>query len=168
MAISLRDMRRLAEADEYERRALEFSRQAGDKRVQAMARAGRAELSLMGGDPQMAHAGARLAADAYTEIHDVAGIADANRLAGVALAAMDSTADALESLNRAVALARESGTALVEAESLEARSKLLATMGARSQALVDASSAQAIYKRLGATEELATLEESIQQLKHDR
>lgn len=168
MAISLRDMRRLTEADEYERRALEFSRQAGDKRVQAMARVGRAELSLMGGDPQMAHAGARLAADDYTEIHDVAGIADANRLAGVALAAMDSTVEALESLNRAVALARESATALVEAESLEGRSKLLARMGERSQAFEDAVLAQAIYKRLGATEELAAIEELVRQLEQGR
>jgi tetratricopeptide (TPR) repeat protein len=158
MAIIYRDARRLDQADEYERRAIEFARQAQDPRLPAAARAARAELSLLRGEARVAEAGARIAAREYAAIPDPAGEADALRLMGAARAALGSVDGALEALNRAVALAQEHGSALVEAESRRARAELFATQDLLEEARNDAVAAIVIYQRLGASAECGILQ----------
>jgi tetratricopeptide (TPR) repeat protein len=156
MAITYRDVRNLGEADECERRAMEYAREAGSARLAAMAQAGRAELSLLRGDPELAHAGARRAASEYAAVPDPIGEADALRLAGAARLASGAVAEAVEALDRAVALARTHESALVEAEALRARAEARAAAGERAGAISDAEGAVALFERLGATEERAT------------
>ncbi|MDQ3697708.1 MAG: tetratricopeptide repeat protein, partial [Gemmatimonadota bacterium] len=95
MAITFRDARRYDSADEYERRAIEFAREGGSARLQAMAQVGRAELCLLRGDAHLADVGARRAALEYAAIPDPVGEADALRLAGAARLAAGASDDAL-------------------------------------------------------------------------
>lgn len=154
MAITHRDSRQLESADECERRALEYAREAGSARLQAMAQVGRAELSLLRGDARLADAGARRAAAEYAAIPDPVGEADAMRLAGAARAALGAYADALAALERAIALARAHASALVEAEALATRARLRAETGDRDAAHDDAAAAAHIFEAMGAQEEL--------------
>lgn len=164
MAITFRDLQRLDMADEYERRALEYAREAGSARLEAMARAGRAELSLLRGEPGVAVAGARRGAREFRAIGDHTGEANALRLAGAAYAALGRPQDALDALDQAIELARRHGRTLIEAEALHTRAELHATAGRSEAALEDARAAMVLYERLGATAERETLAELIERL----
>jgi tetratricopeptide (TPR) repeat protein len=150
MAVSFRDLRQLEEADRHERRTTEFAREAGSEQLLAMAAAGRAELSFLRGDARVAEVGALAAAERYGAIPDPIGEADALRLAGAARRALGAPARARPLLDRAVALARRHGSALVEAESLRARAELSAALGERAAAQADVTRALALYEDLGA------------------
>ncbi|MGI9078436.1 MAG: tetratricopeptide repeat protein [Gemmatimonadaceae bacterium] len=164
MAITFRDLRQLEDADEYERRAIEFARQEGNARLQAMAQVGRAELCLLRGDADLAHAEARRAARDYAAIPDTIGEADALRLAGAARAAAGDVDDALSALNSAVGLAREHGSALIEAEALRTRAEVMQFMRQIPEAQADARAALAIYTRLGAEVECEALRGVLEEL----
>lgn len=166
MAITYRDARRLSEAEEHERRAIEFAREAGSPRMLAMARAGRAELSLMRGDAGLARAGASMAAMEYAAIPDPVGEADALRLLAAARAALGERDRALEVLDRALALAREHGSALVEAEALSARAQMHREARDRAAAGADALAALDIFTRLGAAAEREAMEALLRELEH--
>ena len=153
MAITYRDSDQLDEADEYERRAIEFAGEARSPRLTALARLGRAELSLRRGDPKLAEASARYVARAFAELHDPIREADAMRLAGLAGLELGQLEEATAALDTAVHLAREHGHALNEAESLAARGKLRARVGDRAGARADGELAIVIFARLAATAE---------------
>ena len=157
LAISFRDLEDGVHADECERRALEFARQAADPRLAAMAMVGLAELQLRGGDPALAEAEARRGAQELARTGDLKGEADALRLLGAAAVALghyDAAADALE---RALTLARTLGYAVIEAESLRTRAELAYARGERTNALAHANEALAILERLGAAAEARSL-----------
>ncbi|HEX6536795.1 MAG TPA: tetratricopeptide repeat protein [Gemmatimonadaceae bacterium] len=158
MAITYRDARQLERADEYESRAIEFAREAGSARLLAMARAGRAELSLLRGDARLADAGASMAAQEYGAIPDPVGEADALRLVGAARAARGEVENALRALDRALGLAHEHGSVLIEAEALRTRAELHRAVGRSAEARADADAARAIFDRLGADEERDAVE----------
>ncbi|MDQ3207927.1 MAG: tetratricopeptide repeat protein, partial [Gemmatimonadota bacterium] len=153
MAISFRDLRQLDEADTHERRAIEFAREGESPQLLAMARAGRAELSLLRGQPHVAEVEARRAAEDYGIIPDPVGQADALRILGLARLALGAKKDALAALDQSVELARGHGSALVEAEGLHARAELLAAMGRTAQARSDAEAAASLYQHIGAETE---------------
>jgi tetratricopeptide (TPR) repeat protein len=150
MAVSFRDLRQLEEADRHERRTTEFAREAGSEPLLAMAAAGRAELSLLRGDARVAEVGALAAAERYGAIPDPIGEADALRLAGKARCALGAAVRARPLLDRAVALARQHGSALVEAESLRARAELSAALGEDVAAEADVTRALLLFEDLGA------------------
>ena len=158
LAITFRDLGRLDEAEDHEQRAIAFAREAENPRLTAMARAGRAELRLLEGEPRVAEAGAELAAREYASIPDPVGEADALRLVGSARLACGAPKAALEVLDRAVALAHRHRSALIEAESRQARARARAVVGEASRARRDADAALAIYERLGATAERDALQ----------
>jgi tetratricopeptide (TPR) repeat protein len=158
MAISFRDTGQFGLADKYEARAIEFAREGGSARLAAMAQVGRAELSLLRGDPHLAEAGARLAVRQYRALPDPVSEADALRLVGAACAARGAADEALEALNRAVTLAHEHGTALIEAESLRTRAEALIQMREIDRARIDAEGALAIFTRLGAYRDCSAIE----------
>ncbi len=149
LAIACRELGRLEEADEHERRAIEFAREAEVPRMVAIARVGRAEISLRRGDPWLAGVAARRAATDLAAIGDPAMEADARRLAGVSAIALDDIANARRELDRAVELAVTHGSALIEAESRRARATLAAAEGQLTRAMDDAAVAAALFGRLG-------------------
>lgn len=159
MAHSYRDLRRFDTAEEFEFRAMEMAREAGNARLAAMARAGRAELHLMRGDVRMADVGARRAALEFSRLPDPVGEADATRLAGLARAALGDHDAALADFWRAIELARSVGALLQEAETLEARARVYVERGDVAAARADAEAAAATFERMGAVEDAARARE---------
>ena len=153
MAITFRDLERLETADEYERRAIEFARESGDDQLVAMARTGRADLSLRQGDPALAAAGARRAAQDFSALPDPVGEADALRLFGAACVELGRLEEAAEPLARALSLAQEHGSAVIEAEARGSLAALAAAAGDPATARTQGSLAMEIHERLGATAE---------------
>lgn len=152
MAISYRETDQLASADESERRAEEYARQASDARLAALARIGRAELSLRRGDAALAAATARHAARAVEAAGDPIRAADALRVAGIASQRMGDLDEARALLDRALDMLRRHGGAFNEAETLRARAELRVATGDMDGAREDAAVALAIFTRLGAEE----------------
>ena len=70
--------------------------------------------------------------------------------AGKARRALGSAAQARALLDRAVAVARRHGSALVEAEALRARAEVLVELGERDAAEIDVVRALALFEDLGA------------------
>ena len=159
MAIAYRDLRQLGQAERSERRAIEFAREAEDRRLLAMARVGRAELNLLNGQAEVAHAGARMAANECRDIPDPVGEADALRLVGAARLALGALHEAQAAVDRAVMLARKHGNTLVEAEALQTRARIFARIGDRRQARTDAQLAINLYGRLDTLAEQQALEQ---------
>lgn len=157
MALALRELEQLEAADKQERRAIEFARDAGNARLLAIARVGRAELSLRRGEAVVAQAGARLGAEEYAAIPDAIGEADALRLLGAACAALGEGPAAEEALDRAVDLAHQHGSTLIEAEAREARARVHLAAGRRAEAQAEVTEAQRLYRQLGATNAEAAL-----------
>ncbi len=154
MAITWKERRDVQQADECERRAIEYAREADNARLVAMARTGRAELCLLLGDAALAAAGAKHAAEAFAALGDHVGEANALRLEGSAAFRMGQADDAAVALERAVALARKHGNALIEAESLRARGDMARAQGRLLDAVRDGRDALAIYQRLGAGDDV--------------
>lgn len=157
MAIAYRHLGQLERADECERRAIEFATEAGSAWLVAIARVGRAELSLRQGDAPLAGVAARMAAREFAAIADPIMEADALRLCAVAAVVEGRLADARSTVERALELARKHGNALIEAECLRARAEVQAGEGDRDAALDDARAAMAILERMNALEGRAEL-----------
>lgn len=158
MAITYRDLGALEQADEHERRAIEYS--AGDvaPRVGAMGQIGRAEVALRRGDPQFAEQTARRAAKKMLDLNDPLNEADAHRLVGTACAAMARFSDAHASFELALSIAASRGHAIVEAETRRDRADAFARVSDTEHARSDAFAAIAIFRRLGAVKEVEALE----------
>ncbi len=157
MAITYRDLERLAEADELEQRSVEFARESQQGWLVSVARLGRAELALRRGDASLAEAGARRVADEFAAAGDPVREADALRLAGVACQVSGKYGDARALLDDALRRTREHGAVLNEAETLRARAELLAATGEPNAALADARSALGLFGQLHAERETAAL-----------
>ncbi len=157
LAITYRDLGELEQADRHERRAIAYAREAGNPRLLAMAQVGRGDLALRRGEAAVADATARLAAEAYRRIPDHLGEADALRLAGAARTLLRAPGAAREALDRAVVLAAEHGSPLIEAEAREARARLAAAEGMWDAAAADVTAALGLYEGLGADEPGAAL-----------
>ena len=158
MSIAYRDLRQLEQAERLERRAIEFAREAENPRLLTMARVGRAELNLLNGEAEVAHAGASIAAAECRDIPDPIGEADALRLVAAARLVLGALHEALPVADQAVQLARRHGNALVEAESLEVRARVFAQGGDWIHARADARQAALLYRRLDAQVEQEALE----------
>lgn len=159
LAITFRDMGDIEHAEDCERRAMEFARQASDERLVAMAQVGFAELQLRQGDAAFAEAGARRGAEAFARIGDAQGEADALRLTGVAATALAKYDAAHAALERAVALASAQGYALVEAESRHAQAALTLARGDADGARSAAEAALEIFERIGSASDTSALRE---------
>jgi tetratricopeptide (TPR) repeat protein len=157
IAITYRDLGELDEADEYERRAMDYAAAGVAPRVAAMGLIGRAEVALRRGDPQFARGTAQRAAEELNALEDPMNEADAHRLVGTAAAAMGRFADAEAAFDRALSIARARGHTLIEAETLRDRARGLSARGAPDQARPDAVAAIALFEKLGATSEVEAL-----------
>jgi tetratricopeptide (TPR) repeat protein len=159
LAITLREQGDLERADECEQRAIEYARDASAPALAAMARVGRAEVSLRRRDARMAEATARLAADELAAAGDPIRQADALRVAAVASLRLGNVADARSLLDRAVALAGEHGHMLIEAECRRARAEVAVESGDVGLAREDLRAAAGLFAKLGAERERAETEE---------
>lgn len=157
IAISLRDLGQLAQADDCERRAIEFGRQAGSPHVVALAQLGRADLSLRGGDPALAEATARRVSRSFETLGDPINRTDACRIVGAALLAQRRLDEARRVLVDALAQARAHGSALHEAETLRTLAELHVATGSLATARAEANAAIEVFERLGATSEVVAL-----------
>jgi tetratricopeptide (TPR) repeat protein len=157
MAITFRDLGELEEADEHERRAIEYATDADAPRVAAMGRVGRAEVALRRGDARFAARTARLAAEDLERLGDPWNEADAQRVVGVACGTLGHLPDALAAFERALGIARARGHSLNEADTLRDRALLLLRQGERDSGERDARSAMEIYRKLGAVRECDAL-----------
>jgi tetratricopeptide (TPR) repeat protein len=164
MAITFRDVGELTEADEHERRAIDYAQDADAPRFAAMGRTGRAEIALRRGDAPFAETTAKLAIEEFARLNDLLNEGDAWRLSGAACAAQQRYDEALVSFARALQIAREHGHALVEAETLRDRVDVRARIGERALAAEDAGAALAIFEKLGATAECDALRTRIETL----
>ena len=157
MAITIRDLGRLQEADELEQRSAEFARDAQQPLLVSIARVGRAELALRRGDASFAEATARRAATEFAAAGEPVREADAQRLAGVACTMNGKHREARALLDFAVERTRQHGAVLHEAEALRSRAELHAAVGDPRSALDDARAALGLFGQLRATEESAAL-----------
>lgn len=164
LGITFRDTGELEEADEQERRAIEYATESAIPRLAAMGRTGRAEIALLRGDAPLAETTARLAVAELRELGDPLNEADAHRVVGTACAAQQRHDDALGEFSCALELARRHGHVLVEAETLRDRVSVHVRRGERELALADARSSIAIFKKLGATAECEALRAVIDSL----
>jgi tetratricopeptide (TPR) repeat protein len=157
LGITFRDTGDLDEADEHERRAIEYATEASLPRLAAMGRVGRAEIALLRGDAPLAETTAQLAVEELHSLGDLLNEADAHRVAGTACAAQQRNDDALVAFSRALQIARQHGYALNEAEALRDRVAVRIRLGERALALEDARQAIAIFEKLGAFAEAEAL-----------
>jgi tetratricopeptide (TPR) repeat protein len=157
IAVSYRDLGELEEADEHERRAIDYAAEGIAPRVAAMGRIGRAEIALRRGDPHFAEGTAKHAAAALHELHDPLNEGDALRLLGAALAARGRYDEAHEAFTGALDRARERGHAILEGEILRDRAQAYLRHGDAERAQLDAERALAIFRKLGATAEVEAL-----------
>jgi tetratricopeptide (TPR) repeat protein len=158
LAITFRDQGELEEADENERRAIEYATDGAVPRLAAMGRIGRAEIALRRGDARLAETTARMAAEELGRLGDPWHEADAHRVVGVASGAQGHLTDALAAFERALGIARLRGHSLNEADILRDRALLLLRRGERDWGERDARSAIDIYRKLGAVRECEALE----------
>ena len=155
MAISHRHLGMLDRAEDDERRAIEFARAAGagSVRLLALARLGRAEISLAHGDARLAEAAAMRVAEEFATLPDPIQQAGALRLAGEACVAQRKLTDARRLLDDALVLAKVYGSALDEAEILRTSAKEWNASGKVDRALEDATEALRLFERLDARED---------------
>jgi Tetratricopeptide repeat len=157
MAITHRDLGSLDEADEHERRAIDYAVQGTAPRLAAMGRIGRAEIALRRGDPELAEGTAHRAAVELEQLEDRLNEADARRLEGAAAATRARHTEAAAAFARALAIARDRGFALVEAETLRDRAIAYERRRAMAESRADAATAILIFERLGAIAEVVAL-----------
>ena len=157
LAITFREMGELRRAEECERRAMEFAREAPDARLVAMAQVGLAELQLHRGDAALAEVQAHRGAAAFARIEDPKGEADALRLAGAAALSLAKHDAADTALARAVELASTAGYALVEGEARRVQAAVALARGDADRARITAAGALTTLERAGATRQAREL-----------
>ena len=158
IAITLRDLGQYEEADGYERRAMEYAAEAGNRRLHAMARAGRAEVAQRQDESVGAAAEAGRAATEFAGLGDGVSEADSLRVLALARASLGQLDLAATAIDRAIALAEAHEAPLIKAESLWGRAVVRLGAGDRDQAASDVAAADALLLTLGAEPERARLQ----------
>jgi tetratricopeptide (TPR) repeat protein len=151
LAISYRSRDELNDADEAERRAIEFATEAGNPRLAAMAQVGRAEISLRRGDYALARATASRAVTVFSTIPDFLHQADALRVQADASDQLRFPLVADAAIAQAYELARTHEHRLQEAQILQTHAQILLRRGEPGEAKARGHEALAAFERLGST-----------------
>ena len=159
MALSFRHLGQLARASEYEQRAIGYATESGNGALIALAWRGRAEVSLLAGDAQLAEVGALRAASEFARVPDRIREADALRVVGAARLTLGRVEEARAALERGLALAREHGSKLVEGETLRVLAACVLKVGDDEGAREQLATAIGIFETLGAEEQRLEAEE---------
>ena len=153
VALSFRHLGQLERATEYEQRAIGYATECANGPLVALAWRGRAEVSLLAGDPRLAEVGAMRAASQFATVPDRIREADALRVVGAARLTLGRLDDAEAALERALTLAREHGSRLVEGETLRVRAECLVARGNADEARREIATAIGLFTDLGADEQ---------------
>ena len=153
MAISFRHLGQVENATEYERRAIAYATECANGPLLALAWLERAELLLQAGDGALAEVGAERAAAQFAKVPDPIREADALRVLGAARLTLGRVADARVVLERALRLAREHGSRLVEGETLRVLAECFVRLDDRERARRELATAIGIFEVLGAEEQ---------------
>lgn len=155
IAITLRDLDRLVEAEENERRAMEYAVEANSPAVHAVVRTGRADISNRLGEHAVALAEASRAGQELAEIGDQVSEADALRVLAIAELGLANLPAAATAIDRAVGLAVQNGATLGHAEAVRSRAEIRLATGDNAGAADDVELASRLFDGLGATRESA-------------
>lgn len=150
LGISYREMGMLDKAQGHFHEAAAHARADGRGDEVARVEQERALLHLLHGDPALARATASWARDRYRGLEDRVGVAEAERVLGLALLAEGDLAGAQQVLEEAGLLAREAGAALLEAEVLEALAGVAQGRGDRAEVRRLRQQATRRFKEMGA------------------
>lgn len=131
--------------------AVRLAMQIGDERLRAQAQAGRAEVHLRAGDPDLAAAELERVAATYEKLSHPVGLAEAWRLQAAVVATRRHYAAAVQLLERAADLAQAHGSAHTLAEIERDLAEAFDASGDAASARAARERAAALYRRLGAT-----------------
>src|SRR6266516_3067560 len=162
LAITYREQGRLDHALEAADAAVRDAEWLDDRGFKAQALAGRAEIRLAQGEPELAIREAQEALAIHRERNDLVLEAEDLRILGVAFGLAGKMRDAEEMLRAVIARATEHNRPLLVATAQRDLASLLHRIGDRPAATVMAQAARATFERLGATAEIAKLDPSSQ------
>lgn len=151
LGITHRESERPDHADEHFESARYHATAAGDERLLGRVEAERALLLARRGDVRLAAATARRARSRLQLIGDQAGTAEAWRATGLAAIAAGRPDDAIEPLRKALDIARTTGHALLEAETLLGLAVALGRTDSPGSESAR-SEAETLFERIGATQ----------------
>ncbi len=159
LAITYRDQGELAKALETANAAVEEAEAAGNLRLAAATRGGRAEIRLLLGEVAVAHREIRRVLEAERELGDVVDEAEDLRVLAGILAAMDETEEAERILTDVVQRAVDHGRPLLAAQAERDLARLLCRSGRADESRELARKARVRFKQLGAEAEVKKLDE---------
>jgi tetratricopeptide (TPR) repeat protein len=151
IGISLRDQGNARAALGAAEEAVRLATQVGDEQLVALAATGRAELHVALGDPALADAELKRAADRYTRIGFRAGLPEVWRVQAAVAAVRGDTKEAVSLLTNAAHLANEYGSTDTLADIERDLSVALQKRGDQDGARAAQDRAVALYRKVGAT-----------------
>ena len=157
LAITYRDMGRLDDALQAADRAAEGAQSAGDRRLAAQAMAGRAEILIAQGEPELAAREAETALAVHRELQTAILEAEDLRILGVAVSMSGRTEEGASMLRDVVTRATAGGWPLLVAAAQRDLAHLFALHGDMEAASEMALAAHAAFDHLGVTGELSKL-----------
>ncbi len=164
LAMSYRDLRRYAEAEDEYREAVRLGLGFGYTPIVAMAVIGRAEILVLRGDPQTALGLVEWGLHLSRQLGDPISEGTGYRVRAQARMAQALVAEAAEDLDEALRLARSTKNPLLEAETLRDLGRLAIHSGDELAARGHFSSAGEAFGRLGSAHAVLELRRELEQL----
>ena len=158
LAIAYREQGQLDAAMEAADAAVREAERLDDRQLKAQALAGRAEILIVRGEPELAIREAERALAVHRELGDAVREAEDLRILAVALGVMGKTADAEATLRDVIERATAHQRPLLVAVAQRDLAQLLARQGQVTAATEVARTARAAFERLGAKAELENLD----------
>ena len=158
LGIAYREQGALAHAMEAADAAVREAERLGDRRLKAQALAGRAEIRVTRGDPELAIREAKGALAVHRELKDPVLEAEDQRILAVALGSAGKVNEAEELFLEVIERATVHGRPLLVAIAQRDLAYLLARRGDVAAATVAAQTARATFDRLGAKVEIEKLD----------
>ena len=164
LAMSYRDLRRYAEAEDEYREAVRLGLGFGYTPIVAMAVIGRAEILVLRGDPQTALGLVEWGLQLSRQLGDPITEGTGYRVRAQARMAQAQVAEATEDLEEALRLARSSKNLLLESETLRDKGRLAIQSGDEPAAYGCFMSAAEAFARLGSEHAALEMRRELEQL----
>ena len=158
LAIAYRERGQFDEAMEAADAAVQEAERLGDRQLKAQALAGRAEIRVARGEPELAIREAECALMAHRELNDAVREAEDLRILAVALGNAGKTDEAAAVLHEVIERATRHERPLLVATAQRDLAPLLARQGDGAAGRGVARAARATFERLGATAEIRKLD----------
>ncbi len=158
LGITYREQGHLDDAMQAADAAVREAERLGDRGLKAQALAGRAEIRVARGEPELAIREAERALAVHRELKDAVLETEDQRILAVALGAAGKTQDAEDMLREVIACATKHGRPLLVAIAQRDLARMLAREGDVAAAKQVAQTARATFERLGARVEIEKLD----------